>query len=330
MVGRIPVMSSRLRGNTASKPVFSTESKVPTWNPMLVPTEGLGAAAGTKGKPPGQEYGTYYWTGLDRKARENLDGDDSRIIMDRVVPFVESAIKDNQPFFAVVWFHTPHLPTIAGGKYLDMYRDQPLKKRHYYGAITAMDEQIGRLRELLKGRGVEENTLIWFASDNGPERGTPGTAGPLRGRKRSLYEGGIRVPGLVVWPKGFPARRVVSVPCVTSDYLPTILQAVGLGNTQGPLPIDGVDLMPILQGTVNERSNPIGFQHAGQSCWIDNGYKLYRKSPKNKVELYDLLDDIGEQHDISTSHPNIVARLQSQLESWQASCQRSSQGHDYE
>lgn len=140
---------------------------------------------------------------------DNLSGDDSRIIMDRVVPFVRKQVAESNPFFAYVCFHTPHTPTVSGGKFLEMYKDH--EGRHHYGAITAMDAQIGRLRNLLRELGQEENTLIWFCSDNGAmshidKHGLYGGYGsnlPFRGWKSSFYEGGIRVPSVLVYPAMF-------------------------------------------------------------------------------------------------------------------------------
>ena len=163
---------------TGSTSCFSTEAKVPTWDP--------------ESPKSGKSYGTAYWTGPGKKAKENLEGDDSRVIMDRAIPFVQGAVKKDTPFLAVVWFHTPHEPVVGGPKYLEMYQDvKNTGKREYYAAITAMDEQIGRLRAELRRLGVAENTMVWFCSDNGPEHQQgPGSTGGLRGRKRSLYEGG--------------------------------------------------------------------------------------------------------------------------------------------
>ena len=135
---------------------------------------------------------------------ENTRGDDSRVIMDRALPFIENAVKDKKPFLAVIWFHTPHSPVVGGPKYRKLYAHQPANAQHYYACITAMDEQIGRLRQALKRLGVGGNTMLWFCSDNGPARqGSPrhvGSTRGLSGYKLSIREGGIRVPGLLVWP----------------------------------------------------------------------------------------------------------------------------------
>ena len=196
---------------------FVTESKVPTWDPAIDP-----GPARRRPWPDqdGKKFGTDYFTGPDTKVSENVAGDDSRIIMDRALPFIESAAEEKTAFFTAVWFHTPHSPVIGGPKYREMYRDQPENAQHYYACLTAMDEQIGRLRSKLEALGIANNTMLWFCSDNGPARqGSPrhlGSAKNLKGFKLSINEGGIRVPGLLVWPEKIKEPRTVSAPCFTS------------------------------------------------------------------------------------------------------------------
>ena len=101
---------------------FSTEAKVPTWDPMIVPEKEAGGV-GT-GFSQGDFFGTYYWTGEEQMEKDNLEGDDSRVIMDRVIPFIRDAARHDKPFLAVVWFHTPHSPVVAGKDYLYMYPEK--------------------------------------------------------------------------------------------------------------------------------------------------------------------------------------------------------------
>jgi len=298
---------------------FSTEAKVPTYNPMKIP--------GTD-----RPYGTYYWKSDGTRETQNLEGDDSRIIMDRVIPFIREAVAQKKPFFAVVWFHAPHLPVVAGPEHRAVYENIPGAHPDYHGCITAMDEQIGRLREELRRLGVAENTMLWFCSDNGPEGKSgkaPGSAGPLRGRKRDLFEGGIRVPGLLVWPARIKEPRVTDVPCCTSDYLPTILEVLGLKPQEHPLPLDGVSLLPLIEGRMTERPRPIGFQSAGQLALIDNRYKIIRRRPNEPFMLFDLKEDPGEKVDLAGEHPEIVERMKRIVLAWQAACARSAAGADY-
>jgi arylsulfatase A-like enzyme len=199
-----------------------------------------------------------------------------------------------------------------------------------------MDHQIGRLRATLQELHADRHTMVWFCSDNGPE-GNPGpkdrsqgTAGPLRGRKRSLYEGGIRVPGLLVWPEEIPAAAETSVPCVTTDYLPTIADAVGIP-LDSAVPRDGISLLPVIRKQTAERSHPIAFQFETQAVLSNNQYKLVHNSQLQRLkcdngqtkiaewELYDLTTDPGETINIADQHPDVLTSMQAELQAWQES-----------
>ena len=296
---------------------FVTESKVPTWDPLIDP--GPIKKQNASYANPGKAYGNDYFTGPGTTVTENTKGDDSRVIMDRALPFIQNATGKKSPFFAAIWFHTPHSPVVGGPKYRKMYHDQPEHAQHYYACLTAMDEQIGRLRAKLKSLGITDNTMIFFCSDNGPARqGSPrhiGTAKNLKGYKLSLNEGGIRVPGLMVWPAKITEPRTVTAPCFTSDYFPTILAALKI-----PLPsnraYDGVDILPFAIGKQIERKKPLGFlnKDGKEAAWIENRYKLISRKKGN--ELYDLINDPGEKINLIEKAPKIAKRMEGQLLNW--------------
>lgn len=296
---------------------FVTESKVPTWDPLIDP--GPIKKQNASDANPGKAYGNDYFTGPGTTVTENTKGDDSRVIMDRALPFIQNATGKKSPFFAAIWFHTPHSPVVGGPKYRKMYHDQPEHAQHYYACLTAMDEQIGRLRAKLKSLGITDNTMIFFCSDNGPARqGSPrhiGTAKNLKGYKLSLNEGGIRVPGLMVWPAKITEPRTVTAPCFTSDYFPTILAALKI-----PLPsnraYDGVDILPFAIGKQIERKKPLGFlnKDGKEAAWIENRYKLISRKKGN--ELYDLINDPGEKINLIEKAPKIAKRMEGQLLNW--------------
>lgn len=311
---------------------FSTESKVPTWDPMITPEP---AAQDIGNRVPGEHFGTYYWTGENQKVSDNLSGDDSRIIMDRVIPFVEQAAQAKRPFLSVIWFHTPHLPVVAGPDYRNRYANFSEDKQHYYGSITAMDEQIGRLRRFLREKGLAENTLILFCSDNGPEgpeqiNRTQGSAGPFRGRKRSLYEGGIRVPALIEWPAKIEAGQKTNLPVSTSDIFPTLLGILGVDTEKGTQPLDGTNIFPFIQNKSETRETFIAFKFQKQQAIMDNQFKLYSADNGENFALFDLLNDPGETTDIASDNPQKTAKLSQDLENWLVSCERSRQGLDYQ
>jgi arylsulfatase A-like enzyme len=292
---------------------FATEAKVPTyWKDSAY-----------------LNYGTHYWTGPEQMVpADQIKGDDSRLIMDRALEFIKGAAKENTPFFAVIWFHAPHLPVVSAPPYTDGYSEH----QDYYGCITAMDEQMGRLRAALKSSGAEENTMLWFCSDNGPEGDStsPGKTRGLNGRKRSLYEGGVRVPGLLVWPKMINEARVAKIPCTTSDYFPTMMDVLGysLDSTE-VLPYDGISLLPLIEGEMQQRTQPIAFESKNQLSLTDNRYKIYSSDQGESYELYDLLIDQGEENNLAPLHPEIVGKMANILEQWRKSCIESAEGKDY-
>lgn len=311
---------------------FSTEYAVPTWDPYA----------------HGRDPRTLYWHNgrniIDGPA-EGLTGDDSRIIMDKAVDFIERAARSGRPFLAVIWFHAPHQPVIAGPDFLKMYAQFHEDKQHYYGVVTALDRQMGRLWNALCKLGIEKDTMLWFCADNGPE-GNPGprgrsqgSAGPLRGRKRSLYEGGIRVPGFLVWPGQISSPRRTDVPAVTSDYFPTILDVLDIELPSRPY--DGISLLPLIKGTMTERPAPIFFEFGAQAAVIDGRWKLvHNKSPKRQRsdngtapvrpwELYNLAQDVSEKHQLQDSQASRVERMRAWLAEWQASVAASAEGKDY-
>ena len=197
------------------------------------------------------------------------EGDSSVVTVEQAIPFVREAVAENRPFLAVVWFGSPHHPHRALPEDKARYPDQPKKLKNFYGELTAMDRAIGMLRDELRRLDVAENTLFWYCSDNGvlPE----GSAGGLKGRKGSLWEGGIRVPAIIEWPARIKEPRVSTVPCGTVDIYPTLLDVVGLRPPADQPPLDGVSLVPLVEGSMTRRDEPLGF-------WVYPSRGLGRRS----------------------------------------------------
>ena len=192
---------------------FSTEAKVPTLDPMITPPREHGGVGA--GQRAGTPYGTAYWTGPGQKASGELTGDDSTLILDRALSFVDRSVAMGRPFLAVIWLHAPHLPVVASPERTERFRDLPLKERHFLGCLEAVDANVGRLRERLRALGVERDTLVWFTSDNGPRgrtRQRPGVHGSFPGsqaqppRRRCA---GPRDPRMAGTPGGPSARPPV-------------------------------------------------------------------------------------------------------------------------
>lgn len=316
---------------------FSTEYAVATYNPY-----------GSENRHDGvNDPRTLYWhNGVN--VEEGPTGCDSRIIMDKALPFIRKSVQQKQAFFVVIWFHAPHAPVVGHPEYMEkFYGNYPENEQHYYSVVTALDAQVGRLRKELKALGIDQNTMLCFTSDNGPE-GNPhkkaryqGSAGDFRGRKRSLYEGGVRVPGIIEYPARLKDHREIQVPCVTSDYFPTICELAGLDVDGFNRPIDGISLWNILEGRQEERGKHIGFQFANQKSLMGDRYKLVNNLKPERpgsdngnvataeYELYDLLFDPGETNNIIGSFPELASEMISELQEWVRSCRESDRGDDY-
>lgn len=271
---------------------------------------------------------------------KTLRGDDSRILLDRALPFMRKAAEAGRPFLVVLWFHTVHLPVVATPEYRAKFSGHSEKQQHYWGALTALDDQIGRLRRELRAMNAAENTMLWYCSDNGPEgdqedANWPGTAGPWRGRKRSLFEGGIRVPGILEWPAKVKAGRRTDFACSTSDYFPTVLDAVGIGKGTSQGPLDGISLLPLIEAKVTHRPQPIAFETRGSTrgspllALVENRYKLLTNLGDGEDMLFDLKQDPGESRNLASAMPQRVEKMKSDLRQWRESCARSNSGADY-
>jgi arylsulfatase A-like enzyme len=313
---------------------FSTEAKVPTYDPLRMPLEPEASTWWTPADPEESEpYHSRteprvaYWTGPGQKvAADELTGDDSRLIVDRALAFVREAVAAERPFLAVVWFHAAHKPVVAGPEHTAPYAELDGYRKSYFGCLTAMDEQIGRVRAELRALGVAEDTLVWFCSDNGPfgDAGThPGSTGGLRGRKGDLYEGGLRVPALLEWP-GHVAPGSTSVPACTSDFLPTLLELLAL-DPPSERTLDGISLAPLLADATLARPTPIAFQSANQLALIDGRFKLHSPDRGRSWALYDVLADPNETTDLAAAHAERVEAMAQTLREWRDDCTRDYQ-----
>ena len=211
---------------------FSTESMMPTYNPYYQVGGDFGSEdyryiqseAIVEGQSKrGFKWRDFYWTGENRKVK-NLEGDDAELVMNRALDFIQENVEKGKLFLSVIWFHNVHTPVTAGEKHRKLYSDLTMEEQHWYGGISAMDDQIGRLRSELKKMNINHNTIVWFCSDNGPSYiHNYNSAGPFRGRKSELLEGGIVVPSIVEWPAKFKTPKKMNTPVVTSDFYPTLI-----------------------------------------------------------------------------------------------------------
>ena len=194
-------------------------------------------------------------------------------------------------------------------------RDWPATKKGAAAMITHMDSDVGKLIALLEDLKLEKDTLVFFTSDNGPhsegghKHETFNSNGPLRGYKRDLYEGGIRVPAIAFWPGHIDAGSTCAEPLAFWDWLPTACELAGI---QKPGETDGVSFAPTLLGQkADQSSHPYLFWKFGKKQALRRTHwKLVLNNPQASPELYDLQADIGESTNLAEEHPDIVAQLQ--------------------
>ena len=196
---------------------------------------------------------------------ERHKGKGSVVLMDEAISFLKNHKDGDRPLFTVIWFPSPHDPHSEVPDGPGLYDGKP--HAGYYREITLLDQQVGRLRRELRRLDIADDTIVWYCSDNG---GLVKETSGGRERKGSIYEGGLRVPGIIEWP----ARKLqgrTSVPVTTCDIYPTLLALAGLELT-APHPLDGMDVSGIIDGAVTRRDKPMGFWHqfqGGQSTWSD-------------------------------------------------------------
>jgi arylsulfatase A-like enzyme len=188
--------------------------------------------------------------------------------------------------------------------------------------------------------------LLWYCSDNGGAAG-PKSTGNLRGSKGTLWDGGLRVPGIVEWPARITRPFISEMPCSTLDMYPTILEATGAAATNQIQPLDGISLLPLFDGRMKSRSKPIPFwanvrSHNSHSALLDWPYKLHSNpaAPRNQkakkagnplpeMLLYDVSKDPKETTDLTAMEPERVRTMTATLEAWKASVEKSFAGADY-
>jgi arylsulfatase A-like enzyme len=223
-----------------------------------------------------------------------------------------------EPFFLYLTFNAVHAPLQATPKYLDRFKDIRDEQRQTYAAmLSAMDDGIGAVLKKLREAGIEENTLVFFFSDNGGAPGNASRNGPLRATKGTVYEGGIRVPSVIQWKGSLPAGKAFDHPVISLDVLPTAVAAAG-GALPADRAIDGVNLLPYLKGEKEGPPHDALFWRFGQQSAIRKGNWKLAKIRDQAPELYDLAADIGEKTDLSAQKPEVVKDLTDAWAKWNA------------
>ncbi len=226
-----------------------------------------------------------------------------------------------KPFFLYLPFNAQHEPLQAPQKYVDRFPHiQDDWRRYFAAAMYALDEAVGRVLEKVRALGEEDNTLIFFLSDNGgPTARTTSSNGPLRGFKSQTSEGGTRVPFCVQWKGKLPTGTTYDHPIQNLDILPTVVAAAG-GKVDPAWKLDGVDLLPYLTGKNTSRPHETLYWRFGEQWAIRKGdWKLVAsRADDNKPRLINLAVDIGEANDLSAKHLEKVQELLTDWKAWSA------------
>jgi arylsulfatase A len=246
-------------------------------------------------------------------------------IVKEAVTWLEQKRDPAKPFFLTVWAHEPHYPIASAERYEKLHAaiTDP-EERTYRANVTQLDDAFGSLMQTLDTIGALDSTFVFFTSDNGPEgegdRGPGrGLTGPLRGRKRSMYEGGHRVPGIIRWPGATAPGTVSDLPVNGSDFFPTALKLAGIEPPAGRT-LDGVNLLPALASAAPgsppvaiDRPEPLYWRWGGQVAYREGPWKLVADEAFAKPELYNLAADLTESSDLASREPERLAAMLGRL-----------------
>ncbi|WP_244651302.1 MULTISPECIES: sulfatase-like hydrolase/transferase [unclassified Lentimonas] len=290
--------------------------------------------------PPQYGYDEFGAFNLPSNAPEQMP---TTSTIPRAIDFIQR--HQDEPFFINLWIHETHTPHYPLPQYLEQFETLDEQQQVYAAIVAEGDAGVGRILDTLNDLGLDENTLVIFSSDNGPEwTGSKkevddtstgpglgsyysvGESGGLKGKKRSLYAGGIRVPFIAHWPGVIPAGRVDRDSVLTAvDILPTFTELAQVALPDGYDP-DGVSMVSALKGDAFTRNlpifwewrpareNPIVWPHLGIR---EGDWKLLYNESLGKAELYNIKNDWAEETDLSSQYPEVVAALEKKLQQWQ-------------
>jgi arylsulfatase A len=259
----------------------------------------------------------FYWSGpnkhdLWRNGKEVFHN--GEFFPDLMVREAGEFIDQNKenPFLIYFALNTPHYPYQGSPEWLEHYKDLPYPRNLYAAFLSTTDDRIGNLLKKVEDAGLTKDTIIIFQSDHGASEEVRahnggGSAGPHRGAKFSLYEGGIRVPAIISWPGKLPENETRDQIATGCDWYPTLLELCGVPAAGHK--IDGKSLLSVINSKKAPTSHESFNWKSGKAVAIREGkWKLIMTG--KKIELYDLPNDLGESNNLSKEHPGIVARLQ--------------------
>ncbi len=257
------------------------------------------------------------------------------VITRRSVEWIRQAARRDEPFFLFVSYNAPHYPMHAPKKYVDRFPHLAPDRRIMAAMLSAIDDGVGEIMAELERQNIVDDTCVAFTSDNGPSRETRnwldgrtdpyygGTTGQLKGHKFSLYEGGIRVPGIVSWPDRISPGQIVDAPCASMDLAPTIVKAAG--GEPADHEFDGIDILPCIGDGLPLSERPLFFEQGDQTAlrqgrWklVLNGRLVEGAPPADDVHLADLSQDMAERENLAEAEPKRAAAMKDLAEQWRA------------
>lgn len=244
-------------------------------------------------------------------------------IVKEAVQWLKERRDKSKPFLLSVWTHEPHYPIKSAPEFKAQYSELTDDvQREHHANVTQMDDAFGRLMQALEQMQLAQNTLVIFTSDNGPEGDgikTPGrgSTGGLRGRKRSVYEGGIRVPGMVRWPGKTQPGSTSEVPVIGSDFFVTAVNAAGAALPKDRV-LDGGDCLAALSGRPVERARPMYWRcviapEQFKTAMRIGDWKIIADEQLTKFELYNVQNDRQEKNELSRAEPARFDEMQAAL-----------------
>ena len=319
------------------------------------------------GQPQPNEHGFDHWFATQNNALPNhrnpenfvrngrelgrLTGYSAELVAKEAVHWLRNERDRKKPFFLFACFHEPHEPIASAEKYRKLYpHDDPAFSAHH-GNVSQLDAGFGRLLDAVKQLGLNEKTVVIFTSDNGPAITSihpHGSAGPLRDKKGTVYEGGIRVPGIIRWPGEITAGTESDVPISGLDFLPTLCQ-LGKAALPAERELDGTSFVPLFKGEPIERAKPLYWQFnrakgTAKVAVRDGKWKLLasltqpgpttgadltqlemqgiKNAELKGFELYDLEVDVQESMDVSGRQPKVLERLKKEMQAIYKGVQR--------
>ncbi len=259
----------------------------------------------------------------------------TEMVTDKAVEKIRQMNREEEPFFLYVAYNAPHYPMHAPRKYLDRFPELPADRRIMAAMLSAVDDGVGQIVDELKRQGILEDTVIFFQSDNGPSResrnwmdgrGDPyygGQPGGLKGHKFSLFEGGIRVPGIFCWPGHIPGGQVIDEPCAAMDVFPTLLTMAG--GDPSKYELDGMDISDVLLHGAPSPHEELYWEMEQQTAIRQGKYKLVlngqlveSEPAQAPVFLSDLSVDPGETVNLAEQMPELTQELTRKATAWRA------------